>query len=83
MKKLLLIIVPLILISFSVSAKTTYVPTYWSYLKIFQHEGDSISVQNILGQLESSSLDESFHITIVHEDMTHEKVKAIKRAKKR
>lgn len=70
-----------LLIILSAASKTTYIPAYWSYLKVFQYRGDSVSTQNILDQLESGSLDESFRITIVHEDITHEKVKAIKRAK--
>lgn len=81
MKKLLLLAVPLILILPSVSAKTTYIPKYWSYLKIVQQKGDSVFVQNILNELELKSVDESFRITIVHEDLTSDKIKSIKRAK--
>ena len=69
------------IIILSASSKTTYIPSYWSYLKIYQYEGDSISGQNIFGQLETTSKDGLFRITIVHEDITREKVKAIKRAK--
>ena len=65
----------------SVAAKTTYIPTYWSYLKIYQHERDSISIQDSLGQTEILSTDGSFRITIVHEDITREKIKTIKRNK--
>ena len=79
--KLVLAIFSQILFVFSAIAKTTYIPTYWSYLKIFQYNADSVYVQSQIGQTELLSPDETFRITIVHEDVTHEKVKAIKRAK--
>jgi hypothetical protein len=40
-----------------------------------------VTIQNKLGQAELASLDETFRITVVHEDVTREKVKEIKRMK--
>ena len=81
MRKLLLLFLSLILFFITVSAKTTYIPSYWSYIKIFQYEGDSVAIQNKLGQAELASLDETFRITVVHEDLTREKAKKIKQLK--
>ena len=73
MRKLLLLVLSLLLSFITVSAKTTYIPSYWSYIKIFQYEGDSVAIQNKLGQAELASLDETFRITVVHEDLTMRK----------
>ncbi len=64
----------------SIEGKTTYIPTYHSYIHIKQGE-DTISVFGNMISLEMTSFDKRFTVSVHHEDVTHEKVKAIKRAK--
>lgn len=75
MKKCFLLFLLLIL-GLSAEGKTTYIPSYKSYITI-----DSVEVSNILMSLESRASNGMFSITIIHEDVTKEKIKAIKRAK--
>lgn len=80
-RQLSIVVFLLLLCVVSITAKTTYIPTYWSYLKVYQNEKDSISIQDSIGQTELLSSDGAFRISIVHEDITREKVKNIKRNK--
>lgn len=61
--------------------KTTYIPTYRSFIQIKQNMTDSIFAESKLGRLDLTAQDGSFSITLVHEDVDKQKVKAIKRAK--
>jgi hypothetical protein len=65
----------------SAQAKTTYIPSYRSFIQIKQNDSDSIIAQSNLETLELIAQDHSFSVTIVHENVDKEKVKAIKRAK--
>lgn len=65
----------------AVQAKTTYIPTYRSFIQIKQGLNDSITAESKLGRLDLTAQDGSFSITLVHEDVDKQKVKAIKRAK--
>lgn len=66
----------------SVKGKTTYIPSYRSYIHIV-NAGDTVSaVSSILGDLDLSEASGMFNIRIEYEDVTKEKVKAIKRAKR-
>lgn len=62
-------------------AKTTYIPTYRSFIQIKQNGNDSIMAQSNHEKLELMAQDGSFSITLIHEGVDKEKVKAIKRAK--
>lgn len=64
-----------------VEAKTTYIPKYRSYIHIVD-KGDTVSVANILPDLELDDKDGLFSIRIGHEEVTAEKVMAIKRGKR-
>jgi len=81
MKKLL--ILTAVMLSMTVQAKTTYIPTYRSYIKIWELGGDSIMAENKLEDLELMAQDGSFSVTLAHESVDKEKVKEIKRAKSR
>ena len=85
MKKLLILLIALFPLAetmhLSVQAKTTYIPTYRSFIQIMQNRSDSIMAQSNLEKLELTAQDGSFSITLVHEDVDKQKVKAIKRAK--
>ena len=65
----------------TLNAKTTYIPTYRSYLHIV-NAYDTLAVSNNLDTLELSDPDGIFTLRIDHEDVTKEKVKAIKRKKR-
>lgn len=81
MKKALSIIFAA-MVALSASAyKTTYIPTYRSYLHIL-NGGDTLAVQNNLDTLELADPAGMFILRIDHEDVTKEKVKAIKRRKR-
>lgn len=64
----------------SIEGKTTYIPTYNSYIQIKQGE-DTMSINGNTMSIEMLSFDKRFTVSVHHEDVTHEKVKAIKRAK--
>jgi len=68
-------------LSLTVQAKTTYIPIYRSFIQIKQNMNDSIMARNILGKLDLMAQDSSFSISLVHEDVDKQKIKAIKRAK--
>lgn len=71
----------LLLASVAASAQTTYIPTYRSYLHIVTGN-DTISVANNLDTLELAEPGGMFALRLDQEDVTKEKVKAIKRAKR-
>lgn len=75
------IIITTLFICLAVQSKTTYIPTYRSFIQIKQNGNDSVMAQSNLDKLELLAQDGSFSITIIHEDVDKEKVKAIKRAK--
>lgn len=64
-----------------VEAKTTYIPKYQSYIHIVNGL-DTTAVSNILENLELAEEGGMFTIRIEHEEVTKEKVKAIKRTKR-
>lgn len=74
-------IIATLFLCLAVQAKTTYIPTYRSFIQIKQNGNDSVMAQSNLEKLELMAQDGSFSITILHEDVDKEKVKAIKRAK--
>jgi hypothetical protein len=80
MKKVLSIIA-LLLMGMMVQAKTTYIPKYRSYLHIISGS-DTLAVANNLDTLELADKTGLFALRIDHEDITKEKVKAIKRSKR-
>lgn len=64
----------------NIGGKTTYIPTYSSYIYL-QQGNDSTIVSNIKASLELESFDKLFTISVHHEEMSEEKVKSIKRSK--
>ena len=62
-------------------SKTTYIPMYRTYMHIVTG-GDTIAVTNNLDTLELADPEGMFTLRIDHEDVTKQKVKAIKRAKR-
>lgn len=80
MRKIILLLV-LLLHEMSLIGKTTYLPSYRSYIHIVEKD-DTISVANMMPDLELSDRNSFFTIRIEHEDVTKEKVRAIKRAKR-
>lgn len=81
MKNIYIIIINALFLCLAVQAKTTYIPTYRSFIQIMQNDNDSVMAQSNLEKLELMAQDGSFSITLIHEDVDKEKVKAIKRAK--
>ena len=81
MKKFCLLLL-LVSIKITSIAKTTYIPTYESYIHIV-NGCDTVAVTNNLMDLDLGETDGLFSIRIEHEDLTKEKVKAVKRAKRR
>lgn len=78
--KILLIALPILMWSLAAIGKTTYIPTYRSYIHIV-NGSDTVSVDGTLPELEMTEAGGLFTIRIEHEEVTKEKVKAIKRAK--
>ena len=81
MKRIVISIIVALLFVSSISAKTTYIPIYRSYIHIVNGT-DTSAVSNNLMDLETADENGMFKIYIEHEDVTKEKVKAIKRAKR-
>lgn len=79
MKKLLITLI-LLFGWLTIESKTTYIPTYYSYIHIKQGT-DTFAISGKRASLETYSFDKRFTVSVHHEDVTHEKVKAIKRAK--
>jgi hypothetical protein len=65
---------------YAATAKTTYIPTYRSYIHIVSGS-DTTAVSNNLTDLRLVDESAMFCISIEHEDVSKEKVKSIKRAK--
>ena len=65
----------------SVSAKTTYLPKYRSYIHIV-NGSDTSAVSNNMMDLSLNDENNTFCIYVEHEDVTKEKVRVIKRAKR-
>ena len=65
----------------SAMAKTTYIPKYRSYIHIV-NGSDTVAVSSSMMDLSLADESGLFNIAILHEDVTKEKVKAIKRAKR-
>ena len=70
-----------LLISNIVSAKTTYIPHYNSYIHIESADGESLTEQSLRFSTSLSDANQSFRLSVIHEEMTDEKVKSIKRSK--
>ena len=79
MKKVLSIIA--LMMAVAIQAKTTYIPTYLSYLHIVTDK-DTLSTVGNLDTLSLADPGGMFVLRFDHEDVTKEKVKAIKRAKR-
>ncbi len=71
----------LLMSSFFIMAKTTYIPKYRTYIHIAD-DSDTIVTSNNLKDVEVKEKSGMFNIIVEHEDVTEEKVKAIKRAKR-
>ena len=78
--KILIIVLPILMWCLTASGKTTYIPTYRSYIHIVNGT-DTMSVEGTLTELMMKDAGGLFTIRIEHEEVTKEKVKAIKRAK--
>ena len=70
-----------LLAGIQVIAKTTYIPTYKTYIHIV-NGSDTSAVSSNLMDLRLHEGNGMFCIYVEHEDVTKEKVKAIKRAKR-
>ena len=81
MKRIVISVIVALLLVCSLTAKTTYIPIYRSYIHIVNGT-DTSAVSNNLMDLETADENGLFKIYIEHEDVTKEKVKAIKRAKR-
>ena len=81
MKRIVISVIVALLLVCSLTAKTTYIPIYRSYIHIVNGT-DTSAVSNNLMDLETADENGMFKIYIEHEDVTKEKVKAIKRAKR-
>lgn len=79
MKKIIL--VALLAAFTKAQGKTTYVPAYMSYIHIIEN-GDTLSATVTDRSLSLQSADDDVRIVVEHEDLTGERVKAIKRAKR-
>lgn len=64
----------------AIMGKTTYIPSYASYIHIVDHN-DTLQVSNVERQLELADKGGMFRISIIHEDLSHERIKMIKRTK--
>ena len=80
MKKTFLLMLMLVA-GLAVDAKTTYIPKYKSYIHIVNGT-DTVAVSGNTEDLELSDNGGMFKIYVEHENITAEKVKAIKRAKR-
>lgn len=69
-----------LLIASSVKAATTYVPIYQSFISIATATGEIVKSEE-RGSISLSVETEDFRISVVHEEMTKEKVRTIKRKK--
>ena len=81
MKRKIIFLSILLLSGLPVVAKTTYIPKYRSYIHIVNGSDTTAATNNIM-DLRLNEDDGMFCIYIEHEDVTKEKVKSIKRAKR-
>lgn len=81
MKRKLYLSFILLLLGIPVMAKTTYIPQYRTYIHIV-NDTDTSAVSDNLIDLRLNEDNGMFCIYVEHEDVTKEKVKAIKRAKR-
>lgn len=81
MKRLIFLFILLHLSGITVIAKTTYIPKYRTYIHIVNSSDTSV-VSNNMMDLSLNDDKGMFCVSIEHEDVTKEKVKAIKRAKR-
>ena len=80
MKKFLLSVLLLCFYVTCVIAKTTYIPTYYSQIEITEN-GVSQCDSSITREISMFANDERFTITVLHDSVTAERIKAIKRMK--
>lgn len=80
MKRIGIIVGLFFVVAINIHSKTTYIPTYLSYLHIITN-GDTLAVANNLDTLELADPEGMFTMRIDQENVTSEKVKAIKRKK--
>lgn len=80
MKHYFLLLIFALAIQFNLTAKTTYVPTYYTQINI---EGDGVSYSDstVRRELTMIANDGRYSITILHDSVTAERVKAIKKMK--
>lgn len=71
----------LLISGLSVMAKSTYIPIYRTYIHIVEGS-DTIVAANYMRDLELKESNNMFNIIVEHEEVTKEKIKAIKRAKR-
>lgn len=79
MKKLLITFV-LVLVAISISAKTSYVATYFSKI-VCDYRGVTDSILGITPEISYSFNKEELVVTILHEELDAKTIKSIKRAK--
>ena len=81
MRKIVLFLFVVILYCVTADGKTTYIPKYRSYIHIVNSTDTIVATSNIK-ELSLKDKTGMFSILVEHEDVTKEKVKAIKRAKR-
>ena len=81
MIKKLIIVLSLMFVTLGNEAKTTYIPHYNSYILLETADGETTTENSLKVATTMFAKDKSFRLSIVHEEMTAEKVKSIKRAK--
>ena len=81
MRKIVLFLFVAILCCVTADGKTTYIPKYRSYIHIVNSTDTIVATSNIK-ELSLKDKTGMFSILVEHEDVTKEKVKAIKRAKR-
>lgn len=80
MRRIILLFAVIMIVAYGFG-KTTYIPKYRTYIHIV-NGSDTIVKSNNLKDLDLSDNSDMFKIYVEHEDVTNEKVKAIKRAKR-
>lgn len=81
MRKIVLFLFVAIMCCVTADGKTTYIPKYRSYIHIVNSTDTIVATSNIK-ELSLKDKTGMFSILVEHEDVTKEKVKAIKRAKR-
>lgn len=75
------ILIALLTIPLLIESKTTYIPHYKSYIAIEDANGNVITENSLKLITSLFNKDNTFRLSVAHEEMTTEKVKTIKRAK--